>query len=286
MSNFNNQNSCNLDKLHCAVTCGSGEYLYFPLQAKNALNVTNNRAKYYSELAESYKNEAKTFRDNAKLYAEQNSDVTMEYVNNLAADIENKLSGKQPTGDYVTTSEMDENTVTPEELNTAIASVTLPSTENNSGKILSNDGEFVCWKEENYGADTDLSNLTETGEAKFSAKADTDLSNCTKPYVVETYENGNSGYRLWSDKWCEQWGYQTGTGSYGITTVTLLKAFKDTNYKVFADIIWADTWYTATFNASGNSVTDVAGVPATYTTTSFRTQGLSAHKWMAIGYAA
>ena len=43
--------------------------------------------------------------------------------------------------------------------------------------------------------------------------------------VVETYVNGSSWYRVYSDGWCEQGGYANAG-----TTVTFLKPFKDTNY--------------------------------------------------------
>ena len=48
-------------------------------------------------------------------------------------------------------------------------------------------------------------------------------------YITETYVNGTSGYRLYSDKYIEQWGYKSGTTD---ETITFLKAFKDTNYNV------------------------------------------------------
>ena len=47
--------------------------------------------------------------------------------------------------------------------------------------------------------------------------------------VIETYQNGTSWYRVWSDGWCEQGG-QTAAGTS--ITVTLLKTYKDTNYNV------------------------------------------------------
>ena len=46
--------------------------------------------------------------------------------------------------------------------------------------------------------------------------------------VVETYKNGASWYRIWSDGWCEQGG--KGTIVSGVYTVTFLKPFVDTNY--------------------------------------------------------
>jgi len=47
--------------------------------------------------------------------------------------------------------------------------------------------------------------------------------------VVETYQNGTSWYRVYSDGWCEQGGYTTTNGTYAIS---LLKTMKDTNYSI------------------------------------------------------
>lgn len=57
----------------------------------------------------------------------------------------------------------------------------------------------------------------------LNGKADVDLSNCTKPHITETYVNGTSWYRVYSDGWCEQGG-QTTTASQ---TVTFLKEFNN-----------------------------------------------------------
>lgn len=59
-------------------------------------------------------------------------------------------------------------------------------------------------------------------------------------YVTETYVNGTSGYRLYSDKYIEQWGYKSGTTS---EIVTFLKAFKDTNYNVVMATEKASNFY-------------------------------------------
>ena len=50
--------------------------------------------------------------------------------------------------------------------------------------------------------------------------------------VVESYQNGTSGYRVWSDGYCEQWGYINRSSSGGSATaqVTFLKPYKDTNW--------------------------------------------------------
>lgn len=52
-------------------------------------------------------------------------------------------------------------------------------------------------------------------------------------YIVDTYVNGTSWYRVWSDGWCEQGGYITGNGDTSGNTrqqITFIKTFKDVNY--------------------------------------------------------
>lgn len=47
-------------------------------------------------------------------------------------------------------------------------------------------------------------------------------------YIVETYQNGASWYRVWSDGWCEQGGQST--ASTVVRTVNFVKPFVDANY--------------------------------------------------------
>ena len=49
-----------------------------------------------------------------------------------------------------------------------------------------------------------------------------------KAYITETYSNGTSWYRVYSDGWCEQGG-QIANGSNNVTAA-LLKPYKNTNY--------------------------------------------------------
>ena len=51
------------------------------------------------------------------------------------------------------------------------------------------------------------------------------------PHIVETYQNGTSGYIVYSNGYCEQWGI-TPTGGNSYQTMNLLKAYKDTNYSI------------------------------------------------------
>ena len=108
-------------------------------------------------------------------------------------------------------------------------------------------------------------------QAALSSKADIDLANCTKPYVTETYVNGTSWYRVWSDGWCEQGGEVMEN-----TEVTFLKPFSNTNYSL-----------------SGMKITETSGAGISYdnkTTTSvifriaYDTTGDSPILWQAFGY--
>ena len=63
----------------------------------------------------------------------------------------------------------------------------------------------------------------------LNGKADVDLSNVpsSKGILTESYTNGTSWYRVYSDGWCEQGGY-TKAG----TTINLLKPYINTNYNI------------------------------------------------------
>ena len=57
-----------------------------------------------------------------------------------------------------------------------------------------------------------------------------DGSNAQFPYLVETYQNGTSWYRIWSDGWCEQGG--SVESIIASPTVSFLIPFKDDYYKI------------------------------------------------------
>ena len=80
-------------------------------------------------------------------------------------------------------------------------------------------------------------NLIDVGiiAKQLSDKLDKDHTNDTKPYLKTTYVSGTSGYRIWSDGYCEQWGVDS-QKTYGANRiVTLIKTMKDTNYQVFLE---------------------------------------------------
>lgn len=68
-------------------------------------------------------------------------------------------------------------------------------------------------------------------QAALTGKVDTaDLAEVQ--CVVETYRNGSSWYRVWSDGWCEQGGKVT-IAVDSSETINLMKEYADTNYSVF-----------------------------------------------------
>lgn len=48
-------------------------------------------------------------------------------------------------------------------------------------------------------------------------------------HIIDTYKNGTSGYRIWSDGYCEQWGYLSAQNT---ATITLLKTMANTDYYI------------------------------------------------------
>ena len=85
-------------------------------------------------------------------------------------------------------------------------------------------------------------------------KADISTPSIQAPYIKNTYVNGTSGYIIWSNGYCEQWGRLSETGN-----VTLLKAYSDTNYNISGntyDIGTSGGWFgTQYITASSFSVT-------------------------------
>lgn len=117
-----------------------------------------------------------------------------------------------------------------------------------------------------------------------------DGSNAEFPVVVESYQNGNSGYILYSPDQngrtrCIQWGFKESVGSYGQTTINLLKPIQ-VPYVVQANIDWANslTWYTNTGAVDATAMTDITAVPTDKTSNSFKLQSYSKHSWRIDGY--
>ena len=57
----------------------------------------------------------------------------------------------------------------------------------------------------------------------------TNINAPSRGYLVQSYVNGTSGYRVYSDGWCEQWG-RISVGPDAFVSVTFLKPFMNASY--------------------------------------------------------
>lgn len=64
--------------------------------------------------------------------------------------------------------------------------------------------------------------------SSLEGRLDKNHSNDTKPYIDETYVNGTSGYIVYSNGLCEQWG----RFSAGVTNIYFLKSYINANYVI------------------------------------------------------
>ena len=65
----------------------------------------------------------------------------------------------------------------------------------------------------------------------LQGKLNKDHSNDEKPYIIESYVNGTSGYNLYSNGYCEQWG-RVPAGNDSDYVITFLKPYKNTDYQI------------------------------------------------------
>lgn len=144
----------------------------------------------------------------------------------------------------------------------------------NAGTIYSD--RFICGR-----ISTNSSSKISLLEIKtaFHAVDYNDFNNI--PHIVETYVNGTSWYRVYSDGWCEQGGHWN-SSSNSLQTITLLKPYKDTNYNVQVTVAHTGAPYTS-------GVAPCYYSAAYKTVSSFQCYGYSdaslANKdWMACGY--
>ena len=151
---MNNDDLTN-NTIHVYTTSSPGGLTVSTSSVQQTLDVTNNKARYYADLAKKYKEETKDLRDDAKYYAEQNADVTMEYVNALETRLQRDIDSKQASGDYALNSAIPTNVseltndsqyVNSTQLGTAIDSV-LPTQTGKIGKFLTTDGTAASWED-------------------------------------------------------------------------------------------------------------------------------------------
>lgn len=113
----------------------------------------------------------------------------------------------------------------------------------------------------------------------LNGKADTDLSNVpnSKGILSESYVNGTSWYRVYSDGWCEQGGLTATEASN--STIYFLKPYIDTNYTVSVNSYRA--------NSGSGDATEYGMTVGNFTVDSFYAviqSGTRRYIWRACGY--
>lgn len=102
----------------------------------------------------------------------------------------------------------------------------------------------------------------------------TNINASSRGYLVESYVNGRSWYRVYSDGWCEQGGHITVTKA--ATNITLLKSYKDNNYNAVG--------CQANTNTAGYHTINVAAYSATQVQIRQNAVGSPLVNWIAMGY--
>lgn len=136
--------------------------------------------------------------------------------------------------------------------------------------ILKNgtEGYLTPWVDNTMSADEITASL-----ANKVNTADLEEVQC----VVETYQNGASWYRVWSDGWCEQGGLTATEASN--STIYFLKPYIDTNYTVSVNSYRA--------NSGSGDATEYGMTVGNFTVDSFYAviqSGTRRYIWRACGY--
>lgn len=116
-----------------------------------------------------------------------------------------------------------------------------------SGIVVEQSTAQLYFKVANAVTNLELLNVGEVTEALADKIGRQDCP----AYITEAYVNGTSGYNLYSNGYCEQWGICNGSNTN--TKTTLLKNYKDTNYIV-----------NISFNNNINSSADVSSFWGSY----------------------
>lgn len=144
------------NKINVHIQNASNSLYISAPNVKQTITTTNNRAQYYSDLAKKYKDEAKSFRDDAKFYAEQNSDVTLEYVDSIKFELQQRIEHVCNNLEENITAQIPQkvselNNDIPfaslTDLENSIDEIRLPSQSNCEGSFLYTDGVNTSWQE-------------------------------------------------------------------------------------------------------------------------------------------
>ena len=103
------------------------------------------------------------------------------------------------------------------------------------------------------------------------------VTKVSKAYIIETYVNGTSWYRIWSDNWKEQGGglHKLATGNDGAVTVSYLKPFSNDSYTLVTN---------AGYGASTNQSAWQHPYAKTQTGFTYQKDGRYMGNWYACGY--
>lgn len=123
-----------------------------------------------------------------------------------------------------------------------------------SGLVVANAGVVPDgWALYYYvGATVQNANLIDAGRMQEQI---TNINAPSRGYLVESYVNNKSWYRIYSDGWCEQGGQITVTKA--ATNITLLKSYKDNNYNAVGCQANIDTAGYHTINVSQYNATQI-----------------------------
>lgn len=142
-----------------------------------------------------------------------------------------------------------------------------------SGLVVANAGVVPDgWSLYYYVGETvQNANLIDAGRMQEQI---TNINAPSRGYLVQSYVNGKSWYRVYSDGWCEQGGQITVT--VAATNITLLKSYKDNNYNAVGCQANTDT--------AGYHTINVAAYSATQIQIRQNSVGSPLVNWIAMGY--
>ena len=138
----------------------------------------------------------------------------------------------------------------------------------------------------NNKADLDGSNLDNTSfETFINSLVDAKLGNID--YVVESKlptTEDRTWYRLYKSGWLEQGGYSSGSSSWNVKTINLLKPYKDNMYSV--SVSKATTLSTTDTSTASVRALDQSVSFGSRTTESFAIGGYYTIEWVTKGQSA
>lgn len=93
----------------------------------------------------------------------------------------------------------------------------------------------------NYKADLDGSNVAGTGFEDYIKSLAGSSGGDGDVYIIDSYVNGDSGYTVWSNGICEQWGTMLGEHTLAGKTF-VFEFFKPVEFMTFE--LYVKQWYT------------------------------------------